>query len=474
MVFVSGNFNVIHPGHLRLLRFAKECGDVLVVGVHSNEQAGSAALVDERDRLEGVRANGYVDHAFILSSEVEHIIDTLKPAIVVKGKEHEGQHNIEHTVLARYGGKLLFGSGEMQYTSADLLFGELDANIVDEPVGDSGFLQRHKISREALIGIAGKFVKTKVCVIGDLIVDEYITCEAEGMSREEPTMVVSPAQHIRYVGGGGIVAAHAAGLGAMVDYLTVRGLDENGRFAERTLKGLEVDCHLLEDPSRPSTHKTRYRVENRSLLRVNRFRRHAISCELQDRIWNKACDIFPEIDLLILSDFNYGTLPDRLLERLIQLARKHDVFISADSQCSSQLGNVGRFHGVHLLTPTEHEARVSLQDSDSGLVVLADHLRAQTQAEHVLLTLNRDGLLIHAGPEDSWVTDQLPAFNHKPVDVAGAGDCLLVAASLARCNGATIWEAGYLGSIAAGIQVSRQGNRPFSLQELLAVLGDFS
>ena len=251
-----------------------------------------------------------------------------------------------------------------------------------------------------------------------------------------------------------------------MDYLTVRGIDENGEFAERTLKGLKIGCHLLGDTSRPSTHKIRYRVENRSLLRVNQFRRHAISSEIQEKILDKARDIFPKTDLLILSDFNYGTLPDHLLERLIQLARKHEIFVSADSQCSSQLGNIGRFHGVDLLTPTEHEARVSLQDSESGLVVLADRLRLQTQAEHVLLTLNRDGLLIHAGPEDSWVTDQLPALNRNPVDVAGAGDCLLVAASLARCNGATIWEAGYLGSIAAGIQVGRQGNLPLSFQYL--------
>ena len=64
VVFVSGNFNILHPGHLRLLRFAKECGDYLVVGVLDNQSAG--AMIDEKFRLEGIQAIALVDHSFIL------------------------------------------------------------------------------------------------------------------------------------------------------------------------------------------------------------------------------------------------------------------------------------------------------------------------------------------------------------------------------------------------------------------------
>ena len=63
IVFVSGNFNVLHPGHLRLFRFACELGDRLVVGVHSDRLAGEAAHVPQDLRLEGVKANSYVDHS---------------------------------------------------------------------------------------------------------------------------------------------------------------------------------------------------------------------------------------------------------------------------------------------------------------------------------------------------------------------------------------------------------------------------
>lgn len=470
LVFVSGNFNVIHPGHLRLLRFAKECGAVLLVGVHSNEQAGSAALVDEQDRLAGVKANSYVDHAFILPSNVDRVIKEFKPAIVVKGKEHESQFNIEQSIVESYGGRLLFCSGEMQYTSADLLLSELQTEKLIPKHGNHSYFERHQLDKNSMINIIKDFSETKVCVIGDLIVDEYVACEAEGMSREEPTLVVSPAECVRYIGGSAIVAAHAAGLGASVNFVSVRGSDENGDFAMETLSELGIQCHMPSDSSRPTTHKKRYRVGNRGLLRVNHFRKHSISKELQDEVLHRTCELLPEVDVLVLADFNYGMLPDCLVEQLIECALKFNVFISADSQCSSQLGNIARFRGVNLLTPTEHEVRVSLQDSEAGLVVLAERLQQRTGADHVIMTLNRDGLMIHAGENDSWVTDQLPSFNENPVDTSGAGDCLMVTSAMAMSKGSTIWEAVYLGNLAAGIQVGRQGNLPLSSSEIIGAV----
>ena len=65
----------------------------------------------------------------------------------------------------------------------------------------------------------------KVCIVGDLIVDEYITCNPLGMSQEDPTIVVTPVEEEQFLGGAGIVAAHAVGLGASVDFFSVVGSD---------------------------------------------------------------------------------------------------------------------------------------------------------------------------------------------------------------------------------------------------------
>ena len=148
------------------------------------------------------------------------------------------------------------------------------------------------------------------------------------------------------------------------------------------------------------------------------------------------------------------------------------VMMVADSQSSSQIGDISRFHGMHLITPTEHEARLAVRDTGAGLVVLANALYQQSMARHIFITLGAEGLLIHA-PDDSkgaLITDQLPAFNTAPKDVSGAGDSLLICASMALAVGATVWESAYLGSIASAWQVGRVGNTPLSVDEVIQEL----
>jgi glycerol-3-phosphate cytidylyltransferase-like family protein len=109
VAFVSGNFNVIEPGHLRLLEFAKEVGDFLVVGVSPDLSAG--ATVPAVLRLSGARSITMVDEVLVLPASPEDFISRLKPEFVVKGKEFENQHNPEAAIVEGYGGKLIFNSG---------------------------------------------------------------------------------------------------------------------------------------------------------------------------------------------------------------------------------------------------------------------------------------------------------------------------------------------------------------------------
>ena len=146
--------------------------------------------------------------------------------------------------------------------------------------------------------------------------------------------------------------------------------------------------------------------------------------------------------------------------------------MAADSQSSSQVGDISRFRHMDLITPTEREARISTRNLEDGLVVLADALHQQAAARNILLTLGDEGLLIH--PKDAkssgWVTDRIGSLNSAPKDAAGAGDSLLIASSLALACGGSIWEAACLGSLSAAIQVSRVGNSAVQASELLAEL----
>jgi bifunctional ADP-heptose synthase (sugar kinase/adenylyltransferase) len=183
-------------------------------------------------------------------------------------------------------------------------------------------------------------------------------------------------------------------------------------------------------------------------------------------------EIVGHCDLLVFSDYNYGCLPQPLVDELMARARSAGLCITADSQSSSQMGDVSRFRGVDLLTPTEHEARVSLREQDDGLVVLAERLRATSDAANIVLKLGAEGALLHfIGSEGEYQTDRIPSLNLLPQDVAGAGDSLLVTASMALAVGASAWVAAYLGSVAAAIQVGRVGNVPLRISELARELG---
>jgi rfaE bifunctional protein kinase chain/domain len=470
VVFVSGNFNIIHPGHMRLLNFAAGCGDYLVVGV--NPDSASEALLPQELRLESVRAIGVVNQAAILLVPPEDFIRLLKPAIVVKGKEHESQHNPELEAINEYGGKLLFSSGEVQFSSRELLQRELHETNFSTIVKPLDFLTRHNFAISDLFPIVRKFAELHVVVVGDLIVDEYINCEPLGMSQEDPTLVVTPLTTERFIGGGAIVAAHARGLGAGVKYYSVAGADPVAGLATELLKKYDVNCSLVVDESRPTTVKQKYRAGYKTLLRVSHLRQHDISAALAADLFEKIVPAVRDADLMIFSDFNYGCLPQSLVNDVIDHCREFGVMMAADSQASSQLCDLSRFKGMRLLTPTEHEARISVRDTRSGLVVLAETLRKHANAVDVLITLGPEGLLVHSPVDETgnFMTDQLPAFNRAPKDVSGAGDSLLSCASMALAAGASIWQAAYLGSLAAGCQVGRIGNLPLRAEELLAQL----
>ena len=472
LVFVSGNFNTIHPGHLRLLRFAAECGDFLVVGV--TDDASESALIPADLRLEGVRSISFIDYALVLRTSPEQFILDLQPDIVVKGKEHEPWTNAEQPAVESYGGHLIFSSGEMRFSSIDLLKREMAEPNLSSIISPQDFPARHGFTMADLREVVKKFKGFRVTVVGDLIIDEYITCDAIGMSQEDPTLVVTPIQNQMFIGGAGIVAAHGQTLGAEVRYISVSGVDTIARFACKKLDEYGVSAFIFEDDSRPTTLKQRFRASGKTLLRVSHLRQHDISRDLVHKLLDSIKSSLSKTDLLIFSDFNYGCLPQALVADITQECKSRNILMVADSQSSSQIGDVSRFTDMMLLTPTEREARLAVRDFDSGLVVLAEKLRKKSRAKNITLTLGSEGLLAHAATanNNAWMTDRLPAMNLSPKDPAGAGDSLLIASSMAMAVGASMWQSMYLGSIAAACQVSRVGNMPLSPQDIALELAD--
>ncbi|MGJ4932458.1 PfkB family carbohydrate kinase [Bradyrhizobium sp. HKCCYLS2038] len=464
IAFVSGNFNVVHPGHLRLLKFAAEQADVLVVGVNQDSTPGVTFAHDMR--LENVRSIAFVHHVVRLETSASDFISHLQPAIVVKGKEFEDRANPEQDAVNAYGGRLIFSSGELRFASLSLL--ERDANVdISSVRKPQEFPKRHGFEISNLKDLLRKIAGMRVVVIGDLIIDEYVTCDAVGMSQEDPTIVVTPLMARTFVGGAGAVAAHAHGLGAEVNFFTLVGDDEAARFAGNTLEQHGVKLNAFTDQSRPTTRKQRFRAHNKTLLRVNHLRQHASDADLQRQMLTSIERALKTCDLLLFSCFNYGCLPQDLVDAISDHARCEGVMMAADSQVSSQTGDVSRFKGMTLLTPTEREARVALNDFISGLAVISERLVERARTKHLVITLGAEGALINTTTEGTFISDRLPAFNPSPKDVSGAGDSFFMACSMGLRAGADIWQASYLGALAAALQVSRVGNLPLTTAELV-------
>jgi rfaE bifunctional protein kinase chain/domain len=336
-------------------------------------------------------------------------------------------------------------------------------------VWPADYLRRHGFVADDLRQTMGRFAGLRVLVIGDLILDEYIACAPLGISREDSTVVVTPLESRMFVGGAGIVAAHARGLGADVAFLTVVGEDDRARHASEILASYGVETLCFGDTTRPTTLKQRFRDDRKVLLRVTHLRQHPVSDALADRMAAAVTQRMPATDLLLFADFNYGCLPQHLVDACIASARRHGVMMAADSQASSQVSDISRFKGMDLITPTEHEARLAVGVAEGDLPALAARLQAAADARTLAITLGAAGMVLRDAATGE--TDALPAFNPAPVDVAGAGDSFFCVTAMALRTGADLWRSAWLGSLAASCQVARLGNVPLSLDDLHAALG---
>jgi rfaE bifunctional protein kinase chain/domain len=458
LVFVSGNFNLVHPGHIRLLNFARSCGDELVVGLLADGEAGVA--VPHTLRAEALRSMAAVGEVVtLMMAQVVPFIEALQPYAVVKGKEHETHHNPEREVVRQYGGHLIFCAGDVRFSIIDLIRRESEGAATPALDSAPDFLSKHGLEHSRLHSLVRAFGGVRALILGDLIVDEYIHCDPLGMSQEDPTIVVTPVKSQRFTGGAGIVAGHVAGLGGRAHFVSVTGNDATANAAADGLREIGVGCDLIRDDTRPTTLKQRFRAGGKTLLRVSHLRSHDAGEEYIGRVLDVVQGRLPETDVVIFSDFNYGCLPQSLVDSVSALCKEAGVPFVADSQASSQVGDVSRFKGAAMISATEREARLAVNDFKSSIQNVANVLLESSGAGYLVVKLGAEGLLVVTrGPAAS--TSSLPALNPNPVDVAGAGDALLVAASMGLSAGGSPWECAYLGSIAAGLQVARLGNVP--------------
>ncbi len=470
VIMCHGTFDIVHPGHLRHLMYAREKADILVASVTADEhilKANHRPYVPQDLRAANLAALEMVDYVIVdpHPTPVEHIA-VLEPDYFAKGYEYFAsgvppKTREEMETLAQHGGEIVFTPGDIVYSSSALIDAQPPKLGVEKLLAlmDSEGLS-FDLLRDTLHSLSG----IRVHVVGDTIVDGYSYCSLLGATAKSPTFSVKLDRSDCFAGGAAIVAKHMKAAAADVSFSTVLGQDDLRQFVEDDLAKASIHLRAHIDPTRPTTRKERFVADGYKLLQVDYVDNGAISERAVESFVSAIGDT--SADLVVFSDFRHGIFNRHTIRRLRDAIPRASV-TAADSQVSNRWGNVLDFVDFDLLTPNEREARFALADQDSVVRPLASELFRQAHCRYLILKLGERGVIGYRGPGPmprEFFT--LDSFVDRLVDPIGAGDALLSYAALALTATKNIVIATILGSLGAAVACERQGNIPVSPEEV--------
>lgn len=478
VIMCHGTFDVVHPGHVRHLMYARGKADCLVASLTCDAhimKANVRPYVPEQLRAINLAALDMVDYVIIDHEPTPlRTLAELQPDYFAKGYEYvsSGLHprtKEEKDVLDSYGGEVIFTPGDIVYSSSMLI--ELEPpRIHAEKL--LALMEAESLSfgdlRDALRELAGQ----RVHVVGDTIIDSYTHTTMIGGQTKTPTISVRYEGRRDFVGGAGIVAKHLKAAGADVVFSTVLGKDGWADFALKDLQQAGVRVNAIIDETRPTTNKNAIVCEDYRLLKIDTLDNRSISDRIVGQL--RTAIAGSDSDCVLFSDFRHGIFNKTTIPVLID-AIPQGAFRVADSQVASRWGNILDFQGFDLITPNEREARFALGDQDSVVRPLAQRLYEAAGCKHLILKLGERGLIAYR-PRES-ITDvraffNLDSFANNVKDAVGSGDALLAYATLALRATDNPVIAAVLGSFAAAIECEHDGNVPVSPADVAKKIDD--
>ena len=317
----------------------------------------------------------------------------------------------------------------------------------------------------SLLPFIPRFKRAKVLVVGDVILDEFIWGTVSRISPEAPVPVVLVNRDSAMPGGAANVANNVRALGGRAGIAGITGDDHDGRRLRSELARRRVDMRaLLSDASRPTTVKTRVVAHHQQVVRIDREQSHGMPPRLTERFIRAVVRALDDVDGVIIEDYGKGVIAPRLLEALVPRARKLKRVITVDPK----EGHFAYYTGVTAITPNRAEAGaasgVTITDRAS-LYEAGDVLLRRLACEAVLITLGEEGMCLFR-PEHAPV--HVPTVAQEVFDVAGAGDTVIAAFTLALASGADFESAARLANFAAGVVVGKLGTAVTTPDELAA------
>lgn len=474
VIMCHGTFDLVHPGHIRHLMYAKSKADRLIASLTSDSHINKAnfrPFVPQDLRAMNLAALECVDYVIVDDNPTPlENLRFIQPDCFAKGYEYsaEGIHprtQEEIAVIESYGGEVVFTPGDLIMSSSAIITMTPPNLAVDKLLA---LLESEGLGFDDLRTAIEKLRGVRVHVVGDTIVDGYTYCTLIGGTAKTPTFSVKYERAEDFSGGAAVVAKHMRAAGADVVFSTVLGNDALKDFVVNDLTSVGIRVEAIVDPTRPTTHKNSFITNGYRMLKVDKLDNRPISEKILEQ-FKRQLAAHP-VDVAVFSDFRHGLFNKHTIPPLTA-ALPAGVMRVADSQVSNRWGNILEFQGFDLITPNEREARFALGDQDSTVRPLAQDLYLKARCKILILKLGERGIITYRGPGNevrSFFT--IDSFADRVVDAVGAGDALLAYATLSLKTSGSNVIASILGSLAAAVACEHDGNHPVSPAEVLKKL----
>ena len=317
------------------------------------------------------------------------------------------------------------------------------------------------ISRDRLVQLLEGARGKRIAVIGDAMLDVYLSGDVERISPEAPVPVVRVRGRTYALGGAANVAQNVVAIGSRCDLVATVGNDSAGTILRETLHRADAGSGSLVTVSRCTTQKTRVLARSQQLLRVDEEEDIDLDEEDTTRVLEAVRTAVAEADAVVLEDYNKGVLVPAVIREAIDHASARKLPIVVDPK----FRNFFAYRGATVFKPNRRELEAAL-----GAAVDVDHpdaLPATLQrlgVEHILLTLGDRGMALFSA--DGEVA-RVPTVAREVYDVVGAGDTVTAYLATMLASGATVREAAVIANFAAGVEVGKPGAAMVSTDEVL-------
>jgi len=311
--------------------------------------------------------------------------------------------------------------------------------------------------------------RPRVLIIGDLILDRYISGDVRRISPEAPIPILTAREREDRLGGAANVAANLRSLEAEVEMLGVVGEDGLGRRLVELLGEIGVETRgIVRDGERPTIEKTRLVSGVQQMLRVDWERSSPISPAVESALLAGLAQRVARAQAVILSDYAKGLLTPRVIESAIEAARARGIPVLVDPKGT----DYARYRRATLVTPNRREAEEAVGrplGDLSELPAFAKQILETAELDAAVITLGADGIFHY---EQGGAQGRVPTMARAVFDVTGAGDTVIATMALALADKQPLAIAVRLANQAAGIVVGKRGAASTTRAELRAVLGE--